>query len=92
MTAETQHRAYGKLRDIVERHGGSMTWQREDYRYGAWLVALNGKTTTFEATGMRSFPKLDRLYVPRIVSPTQWNHYRNELLDDAEEVFLASLT
>ena len=87
----TIHRAYGKLRDIVESHGGTMTYEREGTRWGAWVVLLDGKKAEFEATGEKSFPRLDRLHVPKVVNPTQWDHYRDELLDDAEQHFLALL-
>ena len=85
----TPHRAYGKLREIVERRGGTMTYQREGFKYGAWIISLDGKTATIEATGEQSFPTLDRLHVPKIVNPTRWEHTRDELLDDAEEHLLA---
>jgi hypothetical protein len=58
----TPHRAYGKLRDIIERRGGTMTYQREGYQYGAWVISLNGKTATLKATGDQSFPDLDLLH------------------------------
>jgi len=29
-------RACGKVRDLVEQKGGTMRFQREGYRYGAW--------------------------------------------------------
>jgi hypothetical protein len=35
--------------------------------------------------------KKNRLYVPKVVSPTRWSHTHNELLDDAEEHLLALL-
>jgi hypothetical protein len=85
------HRAYDLLRNIIEGHGGTMTYQREGSRYGAWVISLNGKKATIEAKGDQSFPDLDRLYVPRIVNPTRWEDYRHELLDDAEKHLLALL-
>jgi hypothetical protein len=85
------HRVYGKLRDIIERRGGTMTYEREVYQYGAWVISLGDKTKTIEARGEHYFPELDRLYVPKVEEPTRWDDYRDELLDDAEERLLAWL-
>ncbi len=84
------HRAYGKLREIIERRGGSMTYEGKGW-HGAWLISLDGKNKNIPATGEESFPELDRLYVPKIVEPKTWNDRHNELLDDAEEQLLAML-
>jgi hypothetical protein len=89
MTAEK--RPYGKLRDIIERLGGAMVYQREGYQYGAWELALNGKTAVIESTGQHSFPKLDTLYVPKVASPKSWDDYSDDLLDDAEPQLLSLL-
>ena len=87
----TSNRVYAKLRAIIERHCGTMTYQRKGFKYGAWVIALDGKCATIKATGKGSFPQLDRLYVPKIVNLTRWEHTHNELLDDAEEHLLALL-
>jgi hypothetical protein len=84
----TSQRPYGKLRDIIERHGGTMNYQREGYQHGAWIISVGGQTVTIEATGEKSFPELDRLYVPKVVYPTTWEDRHNQLLDDAEEHLL----
>jgi hypothetical protein len=55
MSTDPERRAYGKLRDIIERCGGSMTYRRQGYRYGAWKISLNGKTEIFKSTGKRDF-------------------------------------
>lgn len=91
MSTEPERRAYGKLRDIIERRGGSMTWRRQDYRYGAWEIALDGKTAIIEATGSRTFPTLDRLYVPKFANPKTWDDYSDELVSDAEHQLCALL-
>ncbi len=84
------YRAYDKIREIIERHGGTMVYEREGRPpYGAWVISLGGNTKVIPATGDQSFEALDRLYVPTVVHPTRWDHRRNELLDDAEEVLLA---
>lgn len=84
-------RAYGKLRDIIERHDGTMTYQREGYRFGAWVIRIGNNTKIIEATGEKSFPELDRLYIPKIVEPKTWEDRRDELLEDAEENLLKLL-
>ncbi|MFH1021767.1 MAG: hypothetical protein V1809_00085 [Planctomycetota bacterium] len=83
-------RAYGKLRDIIERRGGSMRFLRQGYRYGAWEISLEGKTAIIEATGSQSFPPLDKLYVPVVPHPSTWNDY-GELMPDAEQQLRALL-
>jgi len=87
----TKKRAYGKLRDIIERHGGSMTYQRQGFRHGAWEITLHGKSAVIPATGSRSFPTLDRLFVPVVPTPTTWDDYCDELVADAERRLLALL-
>lgn len=91
MTTETEQRAYGELRAIIERHGGTMVYQRAGYQFGAWVITLHGKTAVIASTGQHAFPQLDRLYVPKIVHPKTWDDYRDELLEDAEDHVLALL-
>ena len=87
----TETRAYGKLRDLIEAHGGTMEYQKEGFQYGAWVLELDGKSLVVEATGRESFPVLDRLYVPKVVSPKTYHDRRDDLLDDAEVDLLALL-
>jgi hypothetical protein len=89
MKTSSKRRAYGKLREIIERHGGSMAYRRQGYRYGAWEISLGGKKAIIEAMGCRSFPRLDRLFVPAVLNPRTWDDYRNELVANAEEKLLA---
>ena len=84
-------RPYDKLREIIERRGGTMNYQREGYRYGAWVISLGDKTAAIKATSEKSFPELDRLYVPKVVNPKSWEDTHDKLLDDAEEHLLALL-
>lgn len=84
-------RAYDKVRSLVERLGGTMTYVRQGYRYGAWLISIGGRCATVEASGHRSFLKLDQLYVPRVSAPQTWDDYADELLPDAEARLLAIL-
>ena len=83
-TKKIPRRAYGKLRDIIERHGGKMVYQRQGYRWGAWEISLDGKIANIESEGRRTFPKLDRLYLPKVSTPKTWDDYRNELVPGAE--------
>ena len=91
-TTKSKSRAYGMLRDIIERRGGMMIYQRKGYRRGAWEISLDGKRAVIESQGRRTFPKLDRLFVPDIPAPKTWDDYRNELVPGAEEQLLALLT
>lgn len=88
---ESERRAYGKLRDIIERHGGTMIYERQGYRYGAWEISLDGKIAIIESTGSKKFPPLDRLYVPEVENPKTWEDYSDELVADAEHQLLALL-
>ena len=84
-------RAYGKLRDIIEAKGGIMVYKRQGYRWGAWEISVGGKSTVVESEGRRAFPKLDRLYVPKVKSPKTWDDYSNELIPGAEEGLVSLL-
>lgn len=87
----TKRRTYGKLRDIIEKRGGSMVYRRQGYRHGAWEILLDGKRAIIEATGRRSFPPLDSLFVSDMPSPKTWDDYRNELAPDAEQKLFSLL-
>jgi hypothetical protein len=39
-------RAYGLIQDIVERLGGSMIYEREGYRHGAWVIRIGERCQT----------------------------------------------
>ena len=84
-------RAYGSIRSIVERLGGSMVYEREGYRHGAWAIKIGEKSVIIEASGNRSFPQLDRLYVQRVPDPRHWDDYSDELVPDAETQLLSML-
>jgi hypothetical protein len=85
MNTTKKKRAYGKLRDIVERLGGKMEFERQGHRHGAWRILLEGKAAVIEAEGRRTFPKLDALYVPAVADPKTWDDYRDELVPDAQK-------
>jgi hypothetical protein len=82
-------RAYGQIRSIVERLGGSMVYQREGYRHGAWVIRIGENSVTIEGGGNRSFPQLDRLHVQRVPEPRHWDDYSDELVPDAETQLLS---
>jgi hypothetical protein len=84
-------RAYGDLRAIIERHGGSMVYERAGYRHGAWIISLRGKQAKIEASGNRSFPPLDTLYQTSHPNPEHWDDYDGPLVEDAEAKLLALL-
>jgi hypothetical protein len=68
-----------------------MTYERKGYRHGAWVIRIGESSVTVEAGGNRSFPELDRLYVPRVPDPRHWNDYLDELVPDAETQLLSML-
>jgi len=85
------NRAYGSVRSLVEGLGGSMIYERKGYRHGAWVIRVGEKSVTIEAGGDRSFPQLDRLYVPRVPDPKHWDDYSDELVPGAEPQLLSML-
>lgn len=87
-----ERRPYGDLRDIIERRGGSMRYERAGRRYGAWVISLDGKSAVLEASGNRSFPELDRLYQTTHPNPRHWDDYDGPLVDEAEEKLLSLLS
>ena len=68
-----------------------MVYERKGFRYGAWVIKVGEKSVTIEAGGDRSFPQLDRLYVPRVPDPRHWDDYSDELVPDAETQLLSML-
>lgn len=82
-------KAYDEIRSLVIHHEGTMRYQREGFRFGAWIVAIGDKSLIIEASGEQTFPMLDRLYVPRIAKPKHWDDYSNVLVPDAELKLLA---
>jgi hypothetical protein len=93
MSEPAKPQAYRELRDIIERHGGTMVYQRAGYRHGAWEISLGGKRRVIEATGAHSFPQLDHLYEPRPdrPNPKTWDDFSGPLVPDAEAQLLALL-
>ena len=85
------NRAYDEIRTLIEQHGGTMKYEKEGYEFGAWVIRLGGRTAIIEAPGIGSFPKLDRLDVPKIKSPRGWEDYTNQLVPDAEAKLWAML-
>jgi len=78
-------RAYDTIRTMIERLGGTMEYHRKGYRYGAWIIRIDGKKAEALATGNRSFPDLDGLHIPKHSNPKHWDDYSTDLLPDAEQ-------
>ncbi len=65
-----------------------MVYERKGYQHG---IRIDENSVTIKAGGNRSFPQLDRLYVPRVPEPRHWDDYTDELLPDAETQLLSML-
>lgn len=76
--------AYPLVRNLVHELGGSMEYQREGYRHGAWIIRIENVQVAVEASGNRSFPQLDQLHVPAVPEPVTWDDYAQELVPDAK--------
>lgn len=85
------NRAYDKIRTIVKDLGGSMEYQREGFRFGAWIIYLGGNKTIIESDGNQSFPELDCLYKPKKDNPQHYYDYFDELIPDAKLHLLSTL-
>lgn len=68
-----------------------MVYEREGFRHGAWVIKVGERSVIVEADGNRSFPQLDRLYVPLVPDPRHWDDYSDELVSDAEPQLLSML-
>lgn len=68
-----------------------MLYERQGYRYGAWVIRIGDRVAVIEAGGDRSFPVLDRLYVPGKPDPRHWDDYLSELAPGAEDRLLSLL-
>lgn len=86
----SNRRVYEELREEIEGRGGTMSFRREDSRWGAWEVCLLGRSARFESNGA-GFPDLDRLYVPKIEDPRHWSDYSNALVPAAIDKLLSRL-
>ena len=75
---------YGLVRALVESLGGSMTYEKSGFRYGAWVINIGEKSKIIEACGDQSFPELDKLYKPKVKNPRNWDDYLNELQPDTD--------
>lgn len=84
-------KAYDLIQNLVEKLGGTMTFIREGYRYGAWVITIGEKSRVFLCEGNRSLPALDQLYVPKVENPNHWDEYKHELVKDAETKLLSLL-
>lgn len=80
-----EFRAYDLVRSMVERLGGTMTYERKGYVHGAWVIKIGQNDLVIKASGNRSFPELDQLYTPRVKNPKHWDDYAEKLIPDAEK-------
>ncbi len=51
-----EFRAYDLVRSMVERLGGTMTYERKGYVHGAWVIKIGQNDLVIKASGNRSFP------------------------------------
>lgn len=87
--AISKRRPYHALREIVERAGGEMSFERLGQPPGgAWVVVLDGTRRVFRADG-KEFLALARLYVPRKTNPTHASQFTRELVNGAEAKWLS---
>lgn len=84
-------RPYDAVRTMVEGHGGTMVYEHEGYRHGAWVVRIGDQSVIFEASGNQWFPFLDELHVPLRRYPKHYGDYSGDLVPDAEERLLSLL-
>lgn len=73
MTTTDTIRPYEKVRALIERIGGSMTW-RPMGSGGDWVLDLYGKTAVV-ACRDQSVNPLDHFYVAKIATPRTWADY-----------------
>jgi len=78
---------YEALQAGIEARGGSMTFQKEGYQWGAWKVTLGQKEGIFPSNG-RGFPDFDRL---KVENPNHWRDYGLPLIDGAIDKMIAKL-
>ena len=72
-TSTQPQRPYAHVRDLVEKHGGSMTF-RPKGAGGDWVLQLEGKTLTVECRSNKA-NELDRLYKAKVDRPETWEDY-----------------
>jgi hypothetical protein len=84
-------RVYDLVRSLVESLGGFMTYEKNDFRYGAWIITMGEKSKVFEAGGDQSFPEFDKMHKPKVQHPQHWDDYLNELQPDAKSRLLITM-
>ena len=83
--------AYIELIDIIKKNGGEMYFERTGHpQGGAWIARIENKEATFYSNG-KGFPKLDKLYIPKVNPPKHYRDYSFELIKDAEKKLLEYL-
>ena len=84
-------RAYGSIRSIVERLGGSMVYERKGYRYGAWVIRIGENAWSSKRGATSRSHNSTVCYVPLVPDPKHWDDYSDELVPDAETQLLSML-
>jgi hypothetical protein len=77
METATKITPYGFVREMVEKHGGTMTFHAGGGPGGRWLIALEGKSLQIDVRDRR-VNDLDRLYIAKIDNPQTWDDYEPE--------------
>ncbi len=74
MNAVTQAPPYALVRELIESHGGTMTFHAGGGPGGTWRVVLEGRCMQVDARDRR-VNHLDRLYVAKTDNPQTWDDY-----------------
>lgn len=74
MDTATKVAPYSLVREMIESHGGTMTFHAGGGPGGVWRVVLEGRAMQVDARDRR-VNHLDRLYVAKIDNPQTWDDY-----------------
>jgi len=74
MGTQSKEVPYGRVRNLVESIGGTMTYQVGGGPGGVWELNLWGRTARIDVRDNR-INDLDRLYVARVDDPKTWDDY-----------------
>lgn len=73
MTTTDAIRPYAKVRELIEKMDGTMTW-RPMGAGGDWELVLHSKTAVVTCRD-QNLNALDRLYVAKVPNPKTWADY-----------------
>jgi hypothetical protein len=74
MDSTTKVAPYALVREMIEAHGGTMTFHAGGGPGGLWRIELQGRTLTVDVRDRR-VNDLDRLYVAKLENPQTWDDY-----------------